>query len=304
MATLKEIKTRMSSVKGIEQVTRAMKMVATVKLRRAQEAIVQARPYAYKIKDLINNCLPKIDTDINPLLAVREPAKYCVVVVTSDRGLCGSFNTNILNRAVDIINSHGSDNTSVIAVGRKARDFFTRRDYDLLAVYTEFSKKLRFEHAVDITQTITAQYLSNDLDRVDVVYHEFKSAMKQDLIAERFLPLKSGDPRDDFLAGMEEEKRQEKEEVSVGISGDMLFEPSVEEVVNAIVPKYLVVQMWRILLESMASEQGARMTAMENATEAANDMIDELQLFYNKARQSSITSDLLDIVGGAEALKD
>ena len=304
MATLKEIKTRMSSVRGIEQVTRAMKMVATVKLRRAQEAIIQARPYAFKIKDLLNNCMPKIETDINPLLAVREPSKYCVVVVTSDRGLCGSFNTNILNRAVGIIDSYGKDNTSVIAVGRKARDFFKRRDYDLLAEYTDFSKKLRFEHAVDITDTIKTQYLSHDLDRVDVVYHEFKSAVKQDLIAERFLPLKSGDPRDDFMPGVESEKEIEKEEVSAEIFGDMLFEPSVEEVVNAIVPKYLVVQMWRILLESMASEQGARMTAMENATESANEMIDELQLFYNKARQSSTTRDLLDIVGGAEALKD
>ena len=304
MATLKEIQTRMSSIKGIEQVTRAMKMVATVKLRRAQEAIIQARPYAYKLKDLINNSIPKIDININPLLAVREPSKYCVVVVTSDRGLCGSFNTNILNRAVGIINSHGSDNTTVIAVGRKARDFFTNRNYDLLAVYTDFSKELRFEHAVDITTVITSQYLSHDLDRVDVVYHEFKSAVKQELIAERFLPLKSGDPRDDFMPGMEGVEGQEKEEASSDISGDMLFEPSVEEVVNAIVPKYLGVQMWRILLESMASEQGARMTAMENATEAANEMIEELQLSFNKARQSSITADLLDIVGGAEALKD
>ncbi len=304
MATLKEIKTRMSSVRGIEQVTRAMKMVATVKLRRAQEAILQARPYAYRIKDLINNCIPKIEIDINPLLAVREPSKFCVVVVTSDRGLCGSFNTNILNRSVNIIDSYGRENTSVIAVGRKARDFFTNRNYDLLAAYTDFSKELRFEHAVGITDTITSQYLSHDLDWVDVVYHEFKSAVKQDLIAERFLPLTGGDPRDDFLPGMKDKKGKEKEEVSVGISGEMLFEPSVEEVVNAIIPKYLNVQMWRILLESMASEQGARMTAMENATESANEMIDELQLSYNKARQSSITRELLDIVGGAEALKD
>ena len=304
MATLNEIKSKMSSVKGIEQVTRAMKMVATVKLRRAQELILQARPYAYKIKDLLNNCIPKIETDINPLLAVREPSNFCVVVVTSDRGLCGSFNTNILNRAVGIINSYGRDNTSVIAVGRKARDFFTNRNYDLLAEYIGFSKELRFEHAVGITNTITSQYLSRDLDRVDVVYHEFKSAVKQDLIAERFLPLTGGDPRDDFLPGMEDKKEKEKEEVSVGLIGDMLFEPSMEEVVNAIVPKYLDVQMWRILLESMASEQGARMTAMENATESANEMIDELQLSYNKARQSSITRELLDIIGGAEALRD
>ncbi|MCH7886440.1 MAG: ATP synthase F1 subunit gamma [Candidatus Marinimicrobia bacterium] len=303
MATLKEIKTKMSSVKGIEQVTRAMKMVATVKLRRAQEAILQARPYAYRIKDLINNCIPKIEIDINPLLAVREPSKFCVVVVTSDRGLCGSFNTNILNRSVNIIDSYGRENTSVIAVGRKARDFFTNRNYDLLAAYTGFSKELRFEHAVGITDTITSQYLSHDLDWVDVVYHEFKSAVKQDLIAERFLPLTGGDPRDDFLPGMKDKKGKEKEEVSVGISGEMLFEPSVEEVVNAIVPKYLNVQMWRILLESLASEQGARMTAMDNATESANEMIDDLQLSYNKARQSSITRELLDIVGGAEALK-
>jgi len=303
VATLKEIKSRISSVRGIEQVTRAMKMVATVKLRRAQEAILQARPYAFRIKDLINDCIPKIETKINPLLAVREPSKYCVVVVTSDRGLCGSFNTNILNNSVKIIDSYGKENTSVIAVGRKARDFFRRRDYNLLAEYTDFSKELRFDHAVEITDTITSQYLSQNLDRVDVVYHEFKSAVKQDLIAERFLPLKGGDPREDFLPEVDEEESHEKEIVSAQIYGDMLFEPSVEAVVNAIVPKYLDVQMWRILLESMASEQGARMTAMENATESAKEMIEELQLSFNKARQSSITGELLDIVGGAEALK-
>ena len=140
------------------------------------------------------------------------------------------------------------------------------------------------------------------MDRVDVVYHEFKSAVRQELIAERFLPLKPGDAREDFMPGAGDET--EVKEDSVGLGGDMLFEPSVEAVVNAIVPKFLVVQMWRILLESNASEQGARMTAMENATDAANEMIDELQLSFNKARQASITSDLLDIIGGAEALNN
>ena len=298
MATLKEIQTRMSSVKGIEQVTRAMKMVATVKLRRAQEAIIEARPYAYRIKDLLNNLIPRVDVALNPLLVIREPKKYCVVVVTSDRGLCGSFNTNVLNKSEEIINSYGRESTYVIAIGKKARDFFKNRDYDLLESYVEFSKELNFNHAMEISQTITSQYLSGDIDRVDVVYHEFKSAVRQELIAERFLPLKPGDPREDFMPGAGAETEVE------GLSGDMLFEPSVEAVVNAIVPKFLVVQMWRILLESNASEQGARMTAMENATDAANEMIDELQLSFNKARQASITRDLLDIIGGAEALNN
>ena len=300
MATLKEIKTRMSSVKGIEQVTRAMKMVATVKLRRAQESIIEARPYAYRIRDLLNHLIPRVDTALNPLLATREPKKYCVVVVTSDRGLCGSFNTNILNKSEEIINSYGKESTNVIAIGKKARDFFKHRDYDLLESYVEFSKELNFNHAAEITETITSQYLSGDMDRVDVVYHEFKSAVRQDLIAERFLPLKPGDAREDFMPGADSETAVEED----SISGDMLFEPSVEAVVNAIVPKFLVVQMWRILLESNASEQGARMTAMENATDAANEMIEELQLSYNKARQASITSDLLDIIGGAEAINN
>jgi len=300
VATLKEIKTRMSSVRGIEQVTRAMKMVATVKLRRAQEAIIEARPYAYRIKDLLNHLIPRVDVALNPLLVIREPKKYCVVVVTSDRGLCGSFNNNVLNKSEQIINGYGKESTYVIAIGKKARDFFKNRDYDLLESYVEFSKELNFNHAAEITETITSQYLSGDMDRVDVVYHEFKSAVRQELIAERFLPLKPGDAREDFMPGSGDETEVKEDSVSLG--GDMLFEPSVEAVVNAIVPKFLVVQMWRILLESNASEQGARMTAMENATDAANEMIDELQLSYNKARQASITSDLLDIIGGAEAL--
>ena len=302
MATLKEIKTRMSSVKGIEQVTRAMKMVATVKLRRAQEKIIEARPYAFRIRDLLNDLIPQVDVTLNPLLATREQKKYCVVVVTSDRGLCGSFNTNVLNKSEEIINSYGKDSTYVIAIGKKARDFFKIRDYDLVESYVDFSKKLNFDHAVEITETITSQYLSADIDRVDVVYHEFKSAVRQELIAERFLPLKPGDAREDFMPGAADETAVE-EDSSVK-SGDMLFEPSVEAVVNAIVPKFLVVQMWRIRLESNASEQGATMTSMENATDAANEMIDDLQLSYNKARQSSITSDLLDIIGGAEALNN
>ena len=304
MATLKEIKSRMSSVKGIEQVTRAMKMVATVKLRRAQAAIIQARPYAYRIRDLLNDLIPQVESELNPLLAIREPKKFCTVVVTSDRGLCGSFNTNVLHKAEEIIAANGRENTKLIAVGRKARDFFKNRNYDLIASYINFSKELNFNHAVEVTETITAQYLSHDLDRVDVIYHEFKSAVKQDLIAERFLPLKPGDAREEFMPGTKEDDEDSEKDYASPLSGDMLFEPSVEAVVNAIVPKYLGVQMWRILLESNASEQGARMTAMENATEAAEEMIEELQLSYNKARQSSITRDLLDIVGGAEALKD
>jgi len=303
VATLKEIQTRMSSVKGIEQVTRAMKMVATVKLRRAQEAIIQTRPYAFRIRDLLNDLIPQVDVALNPLMAIREPKKYCVVVVTSDRGLCGSFNTNILNKSEEIINSYGRESTNVIAIGRKARDYFKKRDYNLLESYVNFSRELNFNHAVEITETITSQYLSDDTDRVDVVYHEFKSAVRQELIAERFLPLKPGDAREDFMPGTGDDESVVGD-VSRRIRGDMLFEPSVEAVVNAIVPKFLVVQTWRILLESNASEQGARMTAMENATDAANEMIDELQLSYNKARQASITSDLLDIIGGAEAIKN
>lgn len=302
MATLKEIQTRMSSVKGIEQVTRAMKMVATVKLRRAQESIIEARPYAFRIRDLLNDLIPRVDVELNPLLAIREPKRYCVVVVTSDRGLCGSFNHNILNKSEEIINSYGRESTNVIAIGKKARDFFKNREYDLLESYVDFSRELNFNHAIEITNTITSQYLSADIDRVDVVYHEFKSAVRQELIAERFLPMKPGDAREDFMPGTANGTAAEEDGTS--ISGDMLFEPSVEAVVNAIVPKFLVVQMWRILLESNASEQGARMTAMENATDAASELIDELQLSYNKARQASITSDLLDIIGGAEALNN
>ena len=284
MATLKEIKTRMVSVKGIEQVTNAMKMVATVKLRHAQKSIIQARPYAHRLRDLLGNLIPRIDRSLNPLLDLRKPKQYCVVVVASDRGLCGAFNTHILNHAETIINGYGKDNTSVIAIGRKARDYFTKRGYKMLGTYVDFFNDLDFNHAIEITKTITTQYLSNDLDRVDIVYNDFKSAVKQDLITEQFLPM-------------------EPEDVEERKFGDMLFEPSQQEIVDVLVPKYLDVEMWRILLESNASEQGARMTAMENATEAAEELFDDLQLYYNKARQASITKELLDIVGGAEAIQ-
>ena len=283
MANLKDIRDRIKSIKSIQQVTGAMKMVAAAKMRKAQQRMEQARPYSKRLNQIILDLLPDVNRNILPLLDIREKSKFIYVVITSDRGLAGSFNTNVLKKAQNEIDQLGKDRVALICIGKKSRDYFKSRDYRIILEYFDFWNELCFNHAIEYGKTIVEQFISRKTDHVQVVYNEFGSVAKQTVISEQLLPF-------EFV---QEEKKY----------GNKLYEPSKEQIVLNLIPKHLNVQVWKYLLESYASEQAARMLAMENATTNAQDMIRDLTLEFNKARQTAITMEILDIVGGAEALK-
>lgn len=284
MATLKDIRRRIGSIKSTQQITKAMKMVAAAKLRRAQQRIISARPYSRMINELIQNLLMATEDFEDILLEEREVRRVLLVVVTSDRGLCGSFNHNIIKKTLMVIDSLNDVETEIIPVGRKGNDFFKKRNYNLGRNFINIFNNLEFQHAEEIVQYVTSEFIEKRTDQIKLIYNEFKSAIHQNLIVEDFLPI-----------GLEEsEKRKQR---------DFIYEPSQNEILRQLLPRHLKMQVWRALLESFAAEQGARMTAMENATDNANDLIYDLTLQYNKARQAAITKEISEIVGGAEALK-
>jgi F-type H+-transporting ATPase subunit gamma len=292
MATLREVRARIIGVRTTQKITKAMKMVAAAKLRRAQAGVVAARPYSRKMKDLLDHLVASSDTNLNSLVLPREIRSVAFVVITSDRGLCGAFNSNLLGAAVEHVNKHyaaenENGNLKVFCVGRKGFDFFSKRHYKVMGRHIGVYNNLVFAQARMIARELVDGYTKEEFDKVEVIYNEFKSVARQRIVIEQFLPVSvsSGD-------------------VSAG-KGPVhyIYEPNPIAIVNALIPKHLDFQMWRILLESNASEQGARMAAMDNATENANEMISMLQLAYNKARQGSITKELLEVVGGAEAQK-
>ncbi len=283
MANLKDIRKRIGTIESIKQVTRAMKLVAAAKLRRAQANMEQARPYAGRINGILNHLLPDIDRTSLPLLSMRPAKQKAFVVLTSDRGLCGSFNTNILKQARTIIDAAGKDQAKLICIGRKGYEFFDKRGYNVVEHYADFWNELDFSNATQMARAITDRYLSGEFDDVRVIFNEFKNVAQQEIVEYHYLPL----------------VLEEDEEA---VTTDYLFEPSKDDVVQSLVPRHLNIQMWRFLLESNAAEQAARMTSMEAATENAGDLIDSLRLEYNKARQAAITTEILEVVSGAEAL--
>ena len=282
MANLKDIRDRIKSVKAIQQVTSAMRMVAAAKLRRAQERMEQARPYEQRLQEVINNLLPDVNQDMLDLLQVREVKRVGYLIVTSDRGLAGAFNTNVIKKVESEIEEIGKKNTDLFCIGRKGRDHFKKRDYSVVLEYVEFWNELDFPHAVTFGESIISHFLSGQVDEIRVVYNWFKNLGMQELRVEKLLPLYYEGDKNHF--------------------GDHIYEPSKKEIVESLIPRHLNVEMWKYLLESFASEMAARMVAMENATENAGEMIRSLQLQFNKARQASITTEMLEIVGGAEAL--
>ena len=283
MANLKDIRNRIKSVQSIQQVTRAMKMVAAAKLRKSQERMEQARPYAQRLEEIIQSLLPSVDRNMLDLLDVRDVKRLAFVVVTSDRGLAGSFNTTIIKKAEKEVASIGQDKCELYCIGRKGRDHFKKRDYQIVEDYIEFWNDLNYSDAIEIGQGVIQRFLSKEVDEIRVVYNYFPSVGSQKTIVETLLPLTFSKTDSDQ-------------------SADRIYEPSKEEIVTSLVPRHLNIQMWKYLLESYASEQAARMVAMENATENSGEMIRDLQLQFNKARQASITTEMLEIVGGAEAL--
>ncbi len=292
MATLREIRSRISGVKKMQKITKAMKMVAAAKLRRAQLNVIAARPYARKMKELLHHLCASVDANINPFLAQRDVKSVALVVVTSDRGLCGAFNSNLLKAALNHIQKHYPDAAmvKVFCIGRKGFDLFSKRKFTIAGKYIGVYGNLVFAQAQVIVREITEGYVRGEFDKVEIVYNEFKSIAQQRIVVEQFLPI----PKD----ALEDTTKHSTRPV------DYIYEPGKIAIVNALVPKHLNFQIWRVLLESNAAEQGVRMAAMENATENANEMISSLQLSYNKARQAAITKELLEIVSGAEALKN
>ncbi|MCH7755502.1 ATP synthase F1 subunit gamma [candidate division KSB1 bacterium] len=287
MATLRDIKRRISSVKSTQQITKAMKMVAAAKLRRAQERLLNARPYAQRLEELLTHVTAQEDQQSShPLLEVREANKLCYVVVTSDRGFCGGFNSNVIKRAKSEIDSQVSADATLLTVGAKGTDFYSRRDYQITEKYIDIFKDLDFQHASEISARIQELYQSQEVDRVFVVYNSFKSAGTHIVNVTQLLPLEPHQP-----------------EEGAAVSADYLYEPEAGKILDEIIPKNINVQIWRILLESYAAEEGARMVAMDSATENAEEMIYDLTLHYNKVRQTAITTQISEIVGGAEALR-
>lgn len=284
MATLKEIRHRIGSIKSTQQITKAMKMVSAAKLRRAQQRMLAARPYARKIDELIHSLLLKTDDFDDPLLEKRPVRKVHFVVVTSDRGLCGSFNSNIIKKALAEMDPQKDAEIHVVPVGRKGNDFFKKRNYNIGREFINFFNEMHFEHAAQITKYLTSEFIEGRTDQVKLIYNEFKSVVQQNLTVEELLPL--------YV------EKGEKQRIP-----DYIFEPSLDEILRHLLPKHLNMQIWKALLESFASEQGARMTAMENATENAEELIHDLTLQYNKSRQAAITTEIIEIVGGAEALR-
>ena len=287
MATLREIRTRISSVKSTQQITNAMKMVASAKLRRAQEKILSTRPYAYKLQEVVGNLVARLENVDHVLFTERPLEKILLVVVTADRGLCGAFNANIIRQALTNIETFQDKEVSLYVVGKKGYEFFSRRSFTIVNHKINFFNHLNFSDAQEIASGLIELYMQGDFDRIDLLYNEFKSAVRQDVTLEQFLP---------FIPN---------EEIKASASQvDYLYEPGKLEILKSIVPKELNVQIWKVLLESNAAEQGARMTAMESATENAEELIAELTLHYNRARQAAITKEISEIVGGAEALKE
>ena len=279
-----DIRRRIRSVKNTQQITKAMKMVAAAKLRRAQERMMAARPYAAALRQVLASVASRVDISKHPLLQEREQeSKVLLLIVTADRGLCGAFNTNVLRAAQNAIADKGWQDVHLLPIGRKAFDFFKRRPLPIKRQATHVYQALSLETAREIAQSLSADFISGEFDAVYVLYNEFKSIIAQRVTLERLLPL--------------DRSWAETPEPAI----EYLYEPGPEQILGDLVPKHIEFQLYRVLLESAAAEQGARMTAMESATKNASEMIDHLTLTYNRIRQAAITKEIIEIVSGAAA---
>jgi F-type H+-transporting ATPase subunit gamma len=293
MATLKDIQRKIGAVKKTKQITRAMGMVATSRLRGAQEAAEQFRPYADKFRQVLGSMASRVEGDVHPFFQKRDSVtKVGLVLMTGDRGLCGSFNVNLITLAERFLKERdGQVETVLITAGKKGRDYFSKRNRIPTEEYLDVLNKPDFELARELSRNVTNLYLEGEVDEVYLIYTEFESVARQVPMTRKLLPLSPED-----LVG--------DEDVEIGsTTGEYLVEPSPDEVLIDLLPKNLSVQMLSALLETACSQWAAQMMAMENATNNCKDMIDNLTLIYNKARQAAITAELMDIVGGAEALK-
>jgi len=292
MATLRDIKRSISGVKNTQKITKAMKMVAAARLNKAQERIINARPYSRKIAEVLGQLLAVEKNFEHPLIKESGEEKIAIIVVSSDRGLCGAFNTNIISKVEKLIKNEYSEqnsnnNVSLYCIGKKVNDYFTRHEYNVVEGFNGIFGDLKFDFVAQLNKKLTSKFVADDFNKVIVIYNKFKSAAQQEVIALQLYPIKPEVSND---ATQEENL-------------DYIFEPDKKTIINGLLPQYLNAQMWAALLNSYAGELGARMTAMDMATENASEMISSLQLTYNKRRQAAITSEILEIVSGANALK-
>jgi F-type H+-transporting ATPase subunit gamma len=306
MANLKEVRNRIKSVSSTQQITKAMKMVSAAKLKRATNAIVQLRPYANKLKELLANLSASLEDGSSPFLVNREQKKVLVVVVTSNRGLAGAFNMNAIKTANNLIAEKYSKqlkagHVSIVAIGKKSQEYYTRRKYNVIGNNNDLYLDLNFENASKITESIMEGFLKGDFDRVELVYNQFKNAAMQILTAEQLIPVPRPEPiKEDPKKVKEDSKKEAKKATEMQV--DYILEPSQEEIVAQLIPKNIKTQLYKAVLDSNASEHGARMTAMDKATDNAGELLKALKLSYNQARQAAITTELTEIVSGAAAL--
>lgn len=286
MANLKEIRNRISSVSSTMQITSAMKMVSAAKLKKAQDAITAMRPYADKLTELLQNLSATLDGDSGSKFSEqREINKVLIVAITSNRGLCGAFNTNVIKQVSALVsNTYANKEVSILAIGKKANDIFSKSG-NVIANESEVFDDLTFDNVANIAQTLMDKFVSGDFDKIELVYNSFKNAATQIIKTEQFLPIVPS-------------------EGEAEANSDYIFEPSKVEIVETLIPKSLKTQLFKAIRDSFASEHGARMTAMLKATDNATELRDQLKLTYNKARQAAITNEILEIVGGAEALNN
>jgi F-type H+-transporting ATPase subunit gamma len=291
MANLKEVRNRIASVSSTQQITKAMKMVSAAKLKRATNAIIQLRPYAEKLNELLANLSASLEDGSSPFLAERTPNKVLIITVSSNRGLAGAFNANVIKTANNLIADKYSEqlkagNVSIVSIGKKTQEYYQRRKYNVIGNNSDVYNNLNFANVSVITENIMEGFLKGDYDRVEIVYNRFKNAAVQFLIAEQLMPVPKA-----------ETKVENK-----GNQVDYILEPSQEEIVAQLIPKNIKIQVYKAVLDSNASEHGARMTAMDKATDNAGELLKQLKLSYNQARQAAITTELTEIVSGAAAL--
>jgi len=284
MANLKDIKRRIGSVKNTQQITKAMKLVAAAKLRRAQEFVIASRPYSEKVAEVMEGLASRGNADAHPLLKRRDVKNVLIIVMAGDKGLCGPFNTNVFKTAMKIISDNEGKEISLLLVGKKGVDFFKRRRMNILQVYLDYGKKLNYEFAGGVAEQAMGRFTEESTDVVYLVYNKFRNVVVQEPKAVQLLPVKA--PKVEEHAAIV----------------DYEYEPSAEAVLGEVLKKYVESQIFQALLESAASENGARMTAMDAATKNAKEMIDSLTLSYNRARQAAITTEIIEVVTGADAI--
>ncbi len=306
MATLRDIRTRIASVENTQQVTRAMKMVAAAKLRRAQENIFKSRPYAYKIGEIIEHLKRQGSVEQHPLLREHEQIHGAmIIVVTGDRGLAGAFNSNVIKTAESLITSeyaemHANDKVYIVAAGRKGAEYFGKRGYNIAADFSGIFGELVYETALSIGKIAMEGYINERWDVVKLVYNEFKNTIAQNRIIAPLIPI----PPEQFQTPVMLLEESAMPDLHERFRADYLFEPSAESILNTLIPRFVNFEIWHALLESSAAEQGARMVAMDNATANASELLQSLKLQYNRARQSAITTEILEIISGANALEE